>query len=125
MELRGEGATETKALLDQMADEDLDIGEFYDQLQDWCGERRLVDKTTTYALDPAALERAAMLFPEAHYIHLLRHPCATLKSYVDVRLDQFLRFDNPFYTKIFLTGVLLTLGVFFAMSVAFETGNKT
>ncbi len=96
MELRDCDAAAAKALIARYEDEDLEVSAFYAQLQAWCGNRRLVDKTTTYALDPQALSRAEEWFSNARYIHLLRHPCATLKSYVDVRLDQFLRFDNPF-----------------------------
>ena len=34
----------------------------------------LVDKTPSYALDPAMLRRAEEAFEEPLYIHLVRHP---------------------------------------------------
>ena len=40
--------------------------------------RRLIDASFLYAVDDTALARIAAHFPEARYIHLLRHPAAAL-----------------------------------------------
>ena len=69
----------------------------YRQMQEWLGERILVDKTPSYALDEAILRRAEDDFEEPLYIHLLRHPCAMIQSFEEVKLDQvFFRRDHPF-----------------------------
>jgi amino acid adenylation domain-containing protein/FkbM family methyltransferase len=50
--------------------------------------RTLVDKTPSYALDPAILARAEEDFAAPLYIHLLRHPRAMIASFTKARLDQ-------------------------------------
>jgi amino acid adenylation domain-containing protein/FkbM family methyltransferase len=50
--------------------------------------RILVDKTPSYALDPAILARAEEDFAAPLYIHLLRHPRAMIASFTKARLDQ-------------------------------------
>ncbi|HSF38680.1 MAG TPA: amino acid adenylation domain-containing protein [Thermoanaerobaculia bacterium] len=70
---------------------------FYRELQEWLGERMLVDKTPSYALDPEALRRAEAGFAGARYLHLVRHPQAALRSFEEARLDQiFFRRPHPF-----------------------------
>jgi thioesterase domain-containing protein len=67
------------------------------QLQEWLGDRVLVDKTPSYALDPDVLRRAEEGFAEARYLHLVRHPQATNHSFEEAKLDQiFFRRPHPF-----------------------------
>ncbi|HSF40181.1 MAG TPA: amino acid adenylation domain-containing protein [Thermoanaerobaculia bacterium] len=99
MELRGVDAEAARALLAPLEERDLPVEELYRLLQEWSGGRTLVDKTTTYAFDPRTLARAEELFSGARYIHLVRHPAATVRSYVDVHLEQFLRLDTPFSAR--------------------------
>jgi amino acid adenylation domain-containing protein len=69
----------------------------YRQMQEWLGERLLVDKTPSYALDEAVLRRVEEEFEGPLYIHLLRHPCGMIHSFEEVKLDQvFFRCDHPF-----------------------------
>lgn len=62
--------------------------EYYRMLQEWLGERILVDKTPAYAVDPSALARAEAYFDEPVYIHLLRHPYGMIRSFEEAKLDQ-------------------------------------
>lgn len=98
MELQGCDADGAKAILAKLEAADLPMQAFYAQLQDWVGqERLLVDKTPIYALDPQTLRRAEQLFDEVHYIHLLRHPAAMIRSFEEARTDQvFFRQSHSF-----------------------------
>ncbi|HYH45843.1 MAG TPA: thioesterase domain-containing protein, partial [Thermoanaerobaculia bacterium] len=88
MELDGataEGASATMAAYEQ---QDLSASELYARLEDRLGSRLLVDKTPSYALDPAILARAEEDFEAPLYLHLLRHPHGMIRSFVQARLDQ-------------------------------------
>lgn len=61
---------------------------FYGLLQDAIGDRLLVDKTPSYAVQMQILRRAELLFEEPLYIHLLRHPCGMIRSFLDYKMDQ-------------------------------------
>ncbi|CAM2005990.1 sulfotransferase family protein [Acanthopleuribacter pedis] len=67
-------------------DQGLSSGEVYAQLIQRCAPRVLVDKTPTYSEEPATLERIYTLFPNAKFIHLIRHPYAVMDSVM--RLNQ-------------------------------------
>jgi amino acid adenylation domain-containing protein len=73
--------------------------ELYRELQDRVAPRLLVDKTTTYALEPGILERAEASFEAPYYIHLLRHPCGMIRSFHNVRMDRyfFRRDEQPVF----------------------------
>ncbi|MFN9569723.1 MAG: alpha/beta fold hydrolase [Cyanobacteriota bacterium] len=88
MELAGLDASQSKALLQSWEGEDLPIARVYAQLQSLAGERMLVDKSPTYALDLETLREAEELFEEAKFIHLVRHPYAVIRSFVDLRMEQ-------------------------------------
>ncbi|MGL5858297.1 MAG: amino acid adenylation domain-containing protein [Angustibacter sp.] len=75
---------------------DLTIGGFYELITRQLGHRRLIDKTSTYAMDMSALRRAGRLFPEARYLHLVRHPAGMIASYQEVKLDQVFRHPHDF-----------------------------
>jgi amino acid adenylation domain-containing protein len=60
----------------------------YRFLQERVGDRLLVDKTTTYGLEPTVLRRAERFFAGALYVHLVRNPQASIRSYVEARMDQ-------------------------------------
>jgi acyl carrier protein len=82
--------------LDQMSlfeDYDLNIHDFYNQIQKELGDRRLVDKTPSYALSIDVLNRAETYFEDPIFIHLLRHPYGAIRSYEDAKLE---RLSLPF-----------------------------
>ncbi|MFP5288562.1 MAG: condensation domain-containing protein, partial [Thermoanaerobaculia bacterium] len=70
---------------------------FYRWLQESLNGRALVDKTPSYALDPAVLARAEEGFDEPFYVHLIRHPHGMIRSFEEAKLDQiFFRQEHPF-----------------------------
>jgi hypothetical protein len=67
-------------------DAGMSVAEFYGLIQQQIANRMLVDKTPSYALDRSILERAETLFDEPLYIHLLRQPCAMIRSFEQAKL---------------------------------------
>jgi hypothetical protein len=97
MELRGWNAEEAKRVMEEYEREGMTTKELYGRMQNWLGERMLVDKTPSYALEIEVMKRAEEEFEEAKYIHLVRRPEGMVKSYEEARLDQiFPRFEHPF-----------------------------
>ncbi|HYO16003.1 MAG TPA: amino acid adenylation domain-containing protein, partial [Thermoanaerobaculia bacterium] len=97
MELRGCGPEEAARLVARWEEEDWTVRRVYGQLQEWLGERILVEKTPSYAFDLAVLRRAEEDFEGALYVHLLRHPGGMIRSFEEARLDRiFFRQPHPF-----------------------------
>jgi amino acid adenylation domain-containing protein len=97
MEVRRCGAEEAEQLLAEMENAGGTTWEVYRRLQEWIGDRILVDKTPSYALDLSVLRRAEEVFTQARYIHLLRHPYAMIRSFEEAKLDQvFFRHPHSF-----------------------------
>jgi hypothetical protein len=67
------------------------IAEVYADLAALAKPATLVDKTTTYAMDQSTLVRAAALFAEPRYVHLVRNPAAVIASYEQSGLDLVFR----------------------------------
>ena len=97
MELKGCDAAEAKRIMEDLEGRGLTTKECYCLLQEWLGERRLVDKTPSYALDPSVLAKAEDDFQDALYIHLIRHPFGMIRSFEEARMEQiFFRHEHPF-----------------------------
>ncbi len=77
-------------LMQELEQKELTTQAFFYWLQKRLGERKLVDKTSTYALDSETLKRAEMDFEQPLYIHLLRHPYGMIRSFEEAKLDQIL-----------------------------------
>ncbi|MBI1227883.1 MAG: amino acid adenylation domain-containing protein [Bacteroidetes bacterium] len=90
MELNHCEADDAKLLLQNFAKHGMTTFEMYEQLQEWVGDRLIVDKSPSYVLDPSALEKAIADFPNARFIHLVRHPYSMVKSFEKYHLDQVL-----------------------------------
>jgi natural product biosynthesis luciferase-like monooxygenase protein len=60
---------------------------FYRLLQEGAAGKLLVDKTPSYALDPAILARAEAWFEEPLYIHLVRHPYGMILSFEEAHME--------------------------------------
>ncbi len=88
MELNHCGADEAKLLLHNFAKQGMTTREMFEQLQEWAGDRLLVDKSPSYAIDADALEKALADFPNARFIHLVRHPYSMVKSFEKYNMDQ-------------------------------------
>ena len=100
MELRQCGPDEAKRIMAEYEDQGYATKDFYRVLQGWCGDRTLVDKTPSYALDPDTLSKAEHDFREPRYIHLVRHPRAMVQSFERLHMDQVLYLkDHSFTTR--------------------------
>jgi len=100
MEARGVDATAAGQLMSRCEEENLTTIDFYARLQDWIGDKVLVDKSTLYCLDPNALSAAHEAFPNAIYLNLVRHPCAVIQSFLKGRTDQLLPYQLPFSSRM-------------------------
>ncbi|HEX6864210.1 MAG TPA: condensation domain-containing protein, partial [Thermoanaerobaculia bacterium] len=97
MEALGCGVEEAERIVADREERGFTTLRFYRELQEWIGDRILVDKTPSYALDPEVLRRAEEGFDGALYLHLVRHPRAVVRSFEEAKLDQvFFRRDHPF-----------------------------
>ncbi len=74
---------------------DLSTQAFYRHLQDLVAPRMLVDKTPHYAYNLATLRYAEVEFDQPLYVHLLRHPIATIRSFEKTRMEQVSMFQAP------------------------------
>lgn len=90
MESRQCEVDEAAALMRSFDEKNLTIGELYSELSETLNGRVLVDKSPSNSLDDEALKRAEQIVESPYYIHLVRHPIATIRSFVDVRIDRVL-----------------------------------
>jgi len=88
MELKQCDATQATAIMADFEARGLTTQEFYREMQTWLGQRVLVDKSATYAVEWETLQRAELLFDKPLYINLLRHPYGMIHSFEEARLDQ-------------------------------------
>ncbi len=88
MELRGCDAAGAREIIGAAEESGAEAAEIYARLQEWAGGRLIVDKTPSYALDLPTLARAEEIFAAPFYVHLVRHPRATIDSYVEARMDR-------------------------------------
>ncbi|MFM8253140.1 MAG: sulfotransferase family protein, partial [Planctomycetota bacterium] len=75
-----------RAIVQQSEQQGATTQQFYQLLQAPLGDRLLVDKTPSYAGQLHVLQRAEEMFDEPLYVHLLRHPCGMIRSYVDYKM---------------------------------------
>ncbi|NIM15011.1 MAG: amino acid adenylation domain-containing protein [Candidatus Aminicenantes bacterium] len=96
MEIKNCGAQEAKSIMEELEEKNITTLEFYRIMQEWLGDRILVDKTPLNALGLDALKRAEACFDKPKYIHLLRNPYAVIYSFEEARLDQVFRVEQRF-----------------------------
>jgi thioesterase domain-containing protein len=97
MQVKDCDADRAKAIMEECEDRQMTTQQFYRLLQTWIGERRLVDKTPSYVLDKAILERMEADFESALYVHLLRHPAGMIQSFDEYKLEQlFFQHEHRF-----------------------------
>ncbi len=90
-------ADEAKRLMTEYETQGWTVQQLYRQLQTWLGDRLLVDKSPSYALDRNVLDHAEQYFENTLYIHLLRHPYGMIHSFEEARLHQvFFRYPHTF-----------------------------
>ena len=100
MELKGCDADEAKRIMQEYEEQDYTTTNFFRVLQEWIGDRILVDKSPSYAFDLETLRKAERDFEGPLYIHLVRHPYAMVRSFESMHMDQVLFLgDHPFTTR--------------------------
>ncbi len=96
-ELKNTDVQEAKKIMAGFVSQNLSVKQFYYELQQWMGDKILVDKSPTYPFDPEILKRAEQDFESPKYIHLLRHPYAMIYSFIEAKLDKnFFRYKHDF-----------------------------
>jgi LPS sulfotransferase NodH len=88
MQLRGIDADAAAAAMARGEADGTTVAACYAELQDALGDRLLVDKTPYYASRPETLAHAEAMFRDARYLHLVRHPCAMIRSFDEASLGQ-------------------------------------
>ncbi|WP_081694816.1 MULTISPECIES: non-ribosomal peptide synthetase [Planktothrix] len=99
MEIKGCNAEEAIAIMEELEDKNLTSQQFYRLLQEWLGDKILIDKTPSYSLDLETLKRAEINFHNPLYIHLVRHPLGMIHSYEEAKIDQIFPYQNPFNSR--------------------------
>jgi acyl transferase domain-containing protein/aryl carrier-like protein len=94
MDLVGLDGSASQQLLAQWIEQGMDIPTVYDKLQEFSGDRRLIDKSPTYGFSLSTLNRAEQIFDRAKYIHLVRHPYAVIDSFVSNRMDKLFKIPD-------------------------------
>ncbi|MES9990543.1 MAG: sulfotransferase [Candidatus Thiodiazotropha sp.] len=94
MQLRNWDAEQAREFASNSESDAMSCIDFYSLLQSDIGDRLLVDKTPTYAINTLILDRAEAHFENAKYIHLLRHPCGTIRSYEESKLTRMMPLMN-------------------------------
>jgi acyl transferase domain-containing protein/thioesterase domain-containing protein len=90
MEIKKCSVEQAQEIMERLENRDITIKEFYCQLQEWLGDRWLVDKSPGYSNDLDVLKRAEQYFRDPLYIHLTRHPYGMIRSYVEAKMDLLL-----------------------------------
>lgn len=90
MDIKGCDAEQAARVMEVYEQRDYTTKRFYRVLQEWIGDRTLVDKSPSYVLDLNTLEKAEHDFHDALYIHLVRHPYAMVRSFENYHMDQVL-----------------------------------
>ncbi len=82
------------AQLETLQADGISVAETYTLLQRLAGERYVVDKSPTYALESDILQRAEQLSESPLYIHLIRHPLSVAESFVRNRFDKLFSIEG-------------------------------
>lgn len=87
MQIKQCSAEKAHSYMRELLEKEMTIRQFYRLLQEWPGNRILVDKSPNYASNPGILERAEEYFENPLYINLIRHPYGMIHSYEEAKLD--------------------------------------
>lgn len=90
--LRGCSIEAAEKMMGEYEEQNLSTKEFYRLLQQWLGEKILVDKTPSIAYHVDLLRQAEAQFTNPLYIHLVRHPYGTIRSFENAKMDRLLPF---------------------------------
>ncbi|MCP5053012.1 MAG: amino acid adenylation domain-containing protein [bacterium] len=87
MQLKDCGPEEAKETVAQMEDQPMTSFQIYGQMQEWMGDRMLVEKTPSYAFSVDVMRRVEAFFEDPLYINLIRHPYGMINSRGEAKLD--------------------------------------
>ncbi|MFT4758450.1 MAG: hypothetical protein ACI9XO_001625 [Paraglaciecola sp.] len=88
---------EAKELIEEFTKSGTTTKDVFLKLQTWIGDRILVDKSPSYALDLAAMHKVERDFENPIYIHLVRHPYSMAVSFEKYHIEQVLFLEkNPY-----------------------------
>lgn len=85
-----------REVLEEYESRDVTVKEFYGIMQEWIGDKFLVDKTPFYPLDTRILNRMEEDFEDPFYIHLIRHPYGMINSFLEAKTENLFRYEHPF-----------------------------
>lgn len=88
LELSGGDSTQAGIAMRRYETERMPTADFYRLLQEGAAGKILVDKTPGYSSQLRVLQRAENMFQDPIYIHLIRHPCGMIRSFLDYKMDQ-------------------------------------
>lgn len=88
MQLKNSNAQEAQELVQKLEERQTSTQDYYRMMQDWLGDRILLDKTPSYAVHLETLQRAEETFENPIYIYLLRHPYGMIRSFEEAKLEQ-------------------------------------
>ena len=96
-EIKNLTTAQAEAEMRKIESGDMSVKDFYYLMQKNLNGRMLVDKTPSYAIDLATLQRAEDDFDAPLYIHLARHPYAMIYSFIEAKLDKnFFKYPHSF-----------------------------
>ncbi|NEQ79120.1 MAG: SDR family oxidoreductase [Moorea sp. SIO2I5] len=89
---------EAKCLMQEFEEQEVNTKQLYAIIQQYIGDKILVDKNPIYTLNIDILKRIEAEFENALYIHLLRHPYGMIHSFEEAKLDLLMEFigGSPF-----------------------------
>lgn len=90
MDLDNLSAEASQAKVEQWVADNRSIADIYAYLQTKAAGRLLIDKSPSYGSDRHILDHSEILFDNAKYIHLVRHPYAVIESFARLRMDKLL-----------------------------------
>ncbi len=94
MELENASAETAKSIIQKAEENATSTQSFYQYLQNKIRGQILVDKSPSYALDPAILAKAESDFTDPIYIQLVRHPYAMVRSFEKMRMSQVMYLED-------------------------------
>jgi len=87
MEIKGCNQQQAEQTVHELERQNISVKQLFALMQQWLGQRMLVDKTPPYAFNPDILQRMEQEFADPLYIHLVRHPAGMIASFEEARVD--------------------------------------
>lgn len=96
MQIKNCSLEEAQEIMRDLELQNLNTKQFYGLLQEWIGHQTLIEKTPFYTMNVQVLKRIEEYFENPLYIHLARHPYATIRSYIENKIHLVLGESYPF-----------------------------